>query len=82
LLLLILPLTIVVGLPCCVLCNFHWAVVGIVTSLTTMEESLPNRGARSTSLHLRARECILTILGGCWDDDPSDMGARTDSGSG
>ena len=63
LLLLVLPVTIVVGLPWGVLCNFLWAVVSIMYCLTTVEASLPNRGARSTSLHLRARKCILTVLG-------------------
>ena len=32
--------------------------------LTTVEASLPNRGARGTSLHLRTRKCILTVQGG------------------
>ena len=64
LLLLVLPLTIAVGLPWGVLSNILWAVVGIMTCLTTMEASLPNRGSRSTRLHLRARKCILTVLGG------------------
>ena len=72
LLLLVLPLTIIVRLSRGVLCSFIGAVVGIVTCLTTIEASLPNRSARSTSLHLRARECILTIWGGCWDTDSSD----------
>ena len=64
LLLLVLPLTIAVGLPWGVLSNILWAVVGIMTCLTTVEASLPNRGARGTSLHLRTRKCILTVLGG------------------
>ena len=67
LLLLVLPLTIAVGLPWGVLSCFLWAVVGIMTCLTTVEASLPNMGARSTSLHLRARKYILMVLGvlGC-----------------
>ena len=63
LLLLVLPLTIAAGLPWGVLCNFLWAVVSIMYCLTTVEASLPNRGARGTSLHLRTRKCILTVLG-------------------
>ena len=41
LLLLVLPLTIAVGLPWGVLSNILWAVVGIMTCLTTVEASLP-----------------------------------------
>ena len=63
LLLLILPLTIVVELPLIVLCSFLWAVVGKVTCLTTVKASL-NRSVRGTRLHLRAKRCALTVLGG------------------
>ena len=52
-----------------------------MTYLTIVKASL-NRSVRGTSLHLRARRCVLMVLGGCCCAEPSGWNASTDSDSG